>query len=680
VRGLHLAALWAFAIVQPMFELLGGQAQFFVARGSTAADIVLFALTFTLVPPAVMALAVWLAGRVRPALGSGLQLVFVGLLVAAFVLPPAGDLLAGSALSVPLAALVGAGAAALYARAAVVRSFMTVLSPAPLLFLLLFLVVSPVSELVLPAGASEAVAGTGSSDTPVVMVVFDELPPTSLMDAEQRIDAKRFPAFASVAADATWYREATTVAGRTTEAVPALLTGRRPHEGDLPTPAHHPQSLFTLLGRSHRLHVVEPITDVCPRELCSEARPAIGSRLRALASDLRVVSAHLLLPDDLRTGLPPIDSDWQGFAEGGVADATEADRNELRAQVGRRLQTEDPPGNFARIERAAGATGSRPPFLFLHTSLPHAPWWYLPDGRRHTEERALPGLIEGEWVGPQWLVDQAFQRHLVQTEFADRLLGTLLERLRSTGLYDRALVVVTADHGVSFRAGDRRRVPTPTNLQDVASVPLFIKAPGQRDGRVESGAVRTIDVLPTIARELGLRLSGRVDGLPAGERDSDPGTRIEVPDSFGLGTTGTFGAVLEQRVERLRYERALLDAAGDDLYAMGPRPRLIGRRPGALPHGDGRARLDSRDAYDDVRPDSPTVPAFVSGTVTGLAEGSELAVTVNGRIEATTRVDGSGDGLRFAALVAPDALRTGANRIGVLAIGPSGRLTALTVL
>ena len=59
--------------------------------------------------------------------------------------------------------------------------------------------------------------------------------------------------------------------------------------------------------------------------------------------------------------------------------------------------------------------------------------------------------------------------------------------------------------------------------------------------------MRTIDVLPTIARELGIRLPGRVDGVPAGERGSDPGTRIEVPDSFGLGTTGTFGAILEQR-------------------------------------------------------------------------------------------------------------------------------------
>ena len=117
MKPLHLAALWAFAFVQPLFDLLGREAQFFVARGSTGADIVVFALAFTVVPPALMALAVWLAGRVRPALGEGLMLVLVGALVAAILLPPAGDLLGGSASSVAVAVLLGAGAAALYARA-----------------------------------------------------------------------------------------------------------------------------------------------------------------------------------------------------------------------------------------------------------------------------------------------------------------------------------------------------------------------------------------------------------------------------------------------------------------------------------------------------------------------------------------------------------------------------------
>ena len=661
MKPLHLAALWAFAFVQPLLDLLGREPQFFVARGNTGADIVLYALAFTVLPPALMALAVWLAGRVRPALGEGLMVVLVGALVAAILLPPAGDLLGGSAASVAVAVILGAGAAVLYVRAAAARTFLTVLSPAPLLFLVLFLAVSPASELVLPGAEAREAAAVAESDIPVVMVVLDELPTTSLLDARDRIDARRYPAFASLAREATWYRDATTVAGRTTEAVPALVTGRRPREGDLPIAADHPTSLFTLLARSHRLAVEEPITDVCPPDLCSEERPGMGRRLRTLFADLRVVSSHLLLPEDLRGGLPPIDRDYEGFAgEGTVAPgATIEQRRAFIDEVFRRLGEDDPRERFASITRAAGRRGSRPPFLFLHTSLPHVPWRFLADGRQYAVPApSIPGLVEGAWTGPQWQVDQAYARHLLQAQYADRLLGGLLERLRSTGVYDRALVVVTADHGVSFRAGDRRRTPTPTNLHDVASVPLFIKAPRQRSGQVEGGAVRTIDVLPTIGRELGIRLTG-VDGVPAGERGSDPATEIDMPDSWEGGTTQTFGTVLRQRAERRRRERALLGAADDDPYAIGPRPELVGTQAVARSAGRGRLRLASGAPW-------------VSGRVTGLPEAATLAIAVDGRVEATTRTWRRG---RFGALVRPRA-----GRVTVLEVARDGELRALAAV
>lgn len=661
MKPLHLAALWAFAFVQPLLDLLGREPQFFVARGNTGADIVLYALAFTVIPPALMSLAVWLAGRVRPALGEAVMVFFVGALVAAILLPPAGDLLGGSAASVAVAVILGAGAALLYAQAAAARTFLTVLSPAPLLFLVLFLAISPASELVLPGAEAREAAAVAESDVPVVMVVLDELPTTSLLDARDRIDARRYPAFASLAREATWYRDATTVAGRTTEAVPALVTGRRPREGDLPIAADHPTSLFTLLARSHRLAVEEPITDVCPPDLCSEDRPGMGRRLRTLFADLRVVSSHLLLPEDLRGGLPPIDRDYEGFAgEGTVAPgATIEQRRAFIDEVFRRLGEDDPRERFASITRAAGRRGSRPPFLFLHTSLPHVPWRFLADGRQYAVPApSIPGLVEGAWTGPQWQVDQAYARHLLQAQYADRLLGGLLERLRATGIYDRALVVVTADHGVSFRAGDRRRTPTPTNLHDVASVPLFIKAPRQRSGRVEGGAVRTIDVLPTIGRELGIRLTG-VDGVPAGERGTDPATEIDMPDSWEGGTTQTFGTVLRQRVERRRRERALLEAAGYDPYAIGPRPELVGTRAVARSASDGRLRLASGAPW-------------VSGRVTGLPEAATLAIAVDGRVEATTRTWRRG---RFGALVRPRA-----GRVTVLEVGRDGELRLLAAV
>ena len=79
-------------------------------------------------------------------------------------------------------------------------------------------------------------------------------------------------------------------------------------------------------------------------------------------------------------------------------------------------------------------------------------------------------------------------------------------------LWDKALVVVTADHGVSFRGGDLRRRPTRTNLAELAFTPLFMKLPGEDQGRVVDTHVQTIDILPTMAAALGIKIPWKTDG------------------------------------------------------------------------------------------------------------------------------------------------------------------------
>ena len=61
----------------------------------------------------------------------------------------------------------------------------------------------------------------------------------------------------------------------------------------------------------------------------------------------------------------------------------------------------------------------------------------------------------------------------------------MLARLKETGLYDRALVVVTADHGVSFTNGGPgpRHGRGPAGARGGAWVPTFVKAPGQHGRR-----------------------------------------------------------------------------------------------------------------------------------------------------------------------------------------------------
>jgi hypothetical protein len=659
VGGLHLLTLWAFAVVQPLFDLLGRNAQFFVARGSTAGDIWLLALGLMFVPPAVMLLVVWAAGRIAPAVGWALHLLLLGLLVALVVLPVAGSLLGGSSIALALAFAVGAGAAALYARARGIRAFLTVVSPAPVLFLGLFLLASPVSKIVFPDDASAAAAGPARSETPVVFVIFDELPLSSLLGSDERIDAERFPNFARLARRGTWYRNATTVADGTTEAVPALLTGDLPEHGEIPIVADHPHSLFTLLARSHEFHVIEPQTDLCPENLCGSTRPGTAARVRSALSDLRVVSLHLLLPEDMRVSLPPIDRSWGGFDDErlrseAATDESAIERHRARLALVMVRGGDDPVADFDRLTDSLRSGGSRPPLAFLHVLLPHVPWRFLSDGTRYPSHReTLPGIEGRNWAGGQWLANQGFQRHLLQLAFADRKLGEVIERLEELGMFDDSLIVVAADHGVSFRNGHGRRAAARGNLADIASVPLIVKSPGQARGVVDDAAVRTVDVLPTVAQELGIALPWDIDGVPAGERSDDPDQPIAVSHYGETEAELPFGQVVRQRGARDRYEEALLGPR-HDIYAIGPRPELVGREVDEL----AGARRVPTELDGDGKPS-----AYVSGRVTGLAPGDEVAVAVGGTVRATTRVRREDGELVFAAMVPPSALR---GRVAVL--------------
>ena len=125
-----------------------------------------------------------------------------------------------------------------YSRAGIARSCLTVLSPAPLVFLL-FPFASRVNKLVI-GGEADASAADVSGSAPVVMVVFDELPVSSLLRPDGEIDTGRYPSFAALARGSTWFRRTATVHPNSEHAVPAVLTGRWPSADRLPIAADTP--------------------------------------------------------------------------------------------------------------------------------------------------------------------------------------------------------------------------------------------------------------------------------------------------------------------------------------------------------------------------------------------------------------------------------------------------------
>src|SRR5262249_15372419 len=152
------------------------------------------------------------------------------------------------------------------------------------------------------------------SETPVVLIVFDEFPTGSLLNGRHEIDPVRFPNFADLAAHSTWYRNATTVHEGTTNAVPAILTGILPKAHELPDFDDHPDTLFTLLGGTYRLDAFEEDTRLCPPGLCEGTEhESFGGQLGSLVDDASVVYGHVLLPDALADDLPSVSESWQNF-------------------------------------------------------------------------------------------------------------------------------------------------------------------------------------------------------------------------------------------------------------------------------------------------------------------------------------------------------------------------------
>jgi hypothetical protein len=506
------------------------------------------------------------------------------------------------------------------------------------------------------------------------------------MDARGQVDVASYPHFGRLAATSTWYRNATTVADGTFVAVPAILAGQSP-AARLPTSRQYPRSVFTLLGGSYDVHALEPITHVCPSQICARrpVEPA-ATRMRSLGTDLSIVEGHLLLPADLAGRLPPIDRDYEDFGaeERGVEPPRVAGAA-VRAPRG------EPPiaGTDVFAQRLRDAErfvlsvrpqGSRPPLYVGHFEVPHVPWRLLPSGHQYpVDGPSLPGLSDQTWTRNRYLVDQAMARHMLQLGYADRLLGRLLQRLQGAGLWDRALVVITADHGVGLRPGGSRRPVTTADFPGIAGVPLFVKLPGQHSASVDDGPARTIDILPTITAVVGAPgYAG--DGVPLTLTRPTAAPTVRSGRRARLVSIGSVDAFVRARDAELARQRRSFPRGLASVFDTGPRRALLGRRLDALRvrPSTARARIDGAAAFATVARRSGVLPVYVTGQLIGAPRnGQPLAVAVNGRIRAVGRSYASGKDQRFSMLIPPSTLRRGRNTIDVVAVRNDGEIVRL---
>jgi hypothetical protein len=704
---LELFALTSFVVAQPLLDVLGRSPDFLLFRQADARDIVLLAVAIVLVPPVVLwglAMPAGLLGRpaqrvVHRVLVAGL-LGLLGLEVAKKLVPLRGPALAA------VGVLTGVLGGLLYAKRSAFRMWLRFLWPAPIVFLLVFLLLSPTAQLLKPPPVQAAAAPQRGKPGPIVVVFMDEFPLMSLLDRRGDIDRRLYPNIARLAAGSTWYRNATGVSGLTGWAVPSMLTGRYPAEDLVPIVSQYPDNLFTLLGQSYRyrMRVFEGMSQLCPPVTCPDAKPTgdnggVGGALRGEGGLRRVlrdsagVWTQIVSPREPTTDPTATLEEATVDSGGSAADlAPTADPNRRREIFKRYKRGISFQRFLSSIRRPADP--DKPALYFVHVLMPHQPWKYLPSGRTYPERRfGEPASRNGRWVSEPWAVQSMHHRHLLQVAVADRMVGTLVKRLRDVGLYDRSLLVVTADHGMAFDPGEPARASvTGATAAPVLWVPLFIKRPGQHAPSITDVNWEHVDLVPTIADIMGFRVPWSVEGVswanPSAARRSRtqkwfyprPGTRqvLEGPANQARVLQGVTDRLLRPQDGYLGW------------FKFGPHADLVGRRVHDLTAAGsgGTAQVSGLDDFRRVDPDSGTVPAHVGGRLTSTAPDTSprpaVVVAVNGVIGGVSETFASGDAQPtwFSAMVPDTLFRPGDNQLQLFLLSTTGgqqRLHPLTL-
>ena len=193
-------------------------------------------------------------------------------------------------------------------------------------------------------------------------------------------------------------------------------------------------------------------------------------------------------------------------------------------------------------------------FLFLHTYQIHDPYdspesynklFREPSDALTVMDEARLGIYHANRFRP---LDEDTRRNLVNLydgeirHTDEALIGPLLEKLRALSLYDRTMIILTSDHGEEFFE-HKAWLHTHSVYNEVIKVPLLIKYFGSRyAGRKIEDIVRSVDILPTILEEAGIRYPKKnFDGqslrefLEEGRSRRDTKARVFISDLSSHG-------------------------------------------------------------------------------------------------------------------------------------------------
>lgn len=664
-------SLSTLAIAQPIFDLYGKNLTVFSAAKVSSAEVVAFVLGI-LLGPAVAATAVdAFTRRLGPKVNESARLVMLGGFSLLLGLAVSRWLHVSSDLLCALVAVVFAVCVpALFDRFRAVREWSRWL--AVLSLAVGGTVAVQVRPLVVTSTGTHSDAVVANSDRSVLLIILDEFPLYSLLGPDGSINAERYPGFAELASVSTWYRNNVAISNFTHQAVPGILASTEPVREGGPFLYSYPRNIFTLYAGAMKVGGTEPVTTLCPQKVCG-GQSEVGSgfsvrRFRSFVKDAAVVYGQRVLPPVLRKRLPAVDQGWGGFA---------AVRDRFKAEIRNRA--------FGQQEAVSEATdrlieSGTPMVQVVHALMPHAPWRLTPD------ERIAPLSPEIGTVNPEDDdgVRDTYQTFLNQVAATDGAIKKVIDKLRASGKWDSTMVVLTADHGISFLPTMPQRHTDFVDMgqaEDVYRVPTFVKYPGQSAAAVSDCATSNLDILPTINAVMGTTTSWKFKGAPLD--GACPESRSRIVHSI-TGESADLTGGFEVVRERADYYSQVVTNEGPArrIAAVGASAPLVGR---PLDSGEVSRlvegwRLDGAASFRNVSGGAgTTVPVTVTGTVmlSGPApEGTEGIITVDGVAAGVLgELSGQEGEVRFTAVLDYTLLGAGSHDVRLFIRAADGSIS-----
>jgi arylsulfatase A-like enzyme len=151
----------------------------------------------------------------------------------------------------------------------------------------------------------------------------------------------------------------------------------------------------------------------------------------------------------------------------------------------------------------------RPPepfFLFIHYMDPHDPYFEIPYDGNGVARVSTPDPAPAR-------ADELRTLYREDVRYLDGYLQKLVDRLKQSGIYDRSIVAITADHGEEFY--DHGGWWHGTALYDEqVHVPLIIKRAREPEpGRHRTDIARSVDIGPSLLASAQLAIPERFRGI-----------------------------------------------------------------------------------------------------------------------------------------------------------------------